>query len=167
MRYLIFLSILFFSFTSQAKDSTTVFLFLSEDCPICRYYTLELNQMYEDYKDKGIGMVGMFPNRSSTERKIKEFKEKYKLAFPLKREYLQHVSREFGVRVTPEVVVYDEGEKKVIYKGRIDNTYAALGKRRAKPSQREMRKVLDAIVNDQPIIPSETTSVGCFITFID
>ncbi|MCI4671700.1 MAG: redoxin domain-containing protein [Bacteroidia bacterium] len=155
-----------FPILSKASDSITVYLFLSEDCPICQYYSLELNELYQSYGAE-IGFIGLFPNRASTERKIKEFKEKYKFEFPFKREYHQTISKKFGVKITPEVVVYNEDQKKIVYQGRIDNTYASLGRRRNSPTQTELRDVLHSIHTQKPIKTQNATAVGCFITFFN
>lgn len=68
-----------------------------------------------------------------------------------------------GASVTPEVVVFNESKEKILYKGRIDDSYARVGKRKRVTSTSELKEVLEAIKNDQPIQVSNTTAVGCFI----
>lgn len=166
MKKVFFLSFLLIPIFLKAADSVTVYLFLSEDCPICQYYTIELNELYQKYSEE-FGFVGLFPNRSSTERKIADFKKKYNLLFPLKREYHQKTAKGFEVKVTPEVVVYDEDSHKILYQGRIDDTYAALGKRRLKPAHTELRDVLSSLASQQALSTPNTKAVGCYITYFD
>jgi len=167
MRILALNIFLIFAASLHASDSITVYLFLSEDCPICQYYSLKINDLHDSFGGENLGFLGLFPNRSSTERKISEFREKYDLQIPLKREYLQQRSKAFDVKVTPEVVVYNEDREEVVYQGRIDNTYAALGRRRARPTQRELRDVLTSIKQQKPIHTPDTPAVGCFITYME
>lgn len=149
---------------AQVQDSIVVYLFMGEDCRICQYYTPILNDLYEEYKNDNIKFVGLFPNRYSTNKGIAEFKEKYGIEFPLKREFYQSKTKLFNVSVTPEVVVYNETKKMKVYQGRIDNSYHKVGKQRRVITHHELRDVLDS-VSKGDITPHEATvAIGCFIT---
>ena len=49
----------------------------------------------------------------------------------------------------------------VVYRGRIDDTYALDGKRRDRPSTRDLRDVLDAISRRQDAAPIVRPAFGC------
>jgi len=51
----------------------------------------------------------------------------------------------------------------VLYRGRIDNVYAALGKRRPEATERDLRKALDEILQGKAVTTSQTQPVGCYI----
>lgn len=161
----IMISLVFLSIPSSisAKDSITVYLFLAEDCKICQYYTPLLHNLYEQYSLERIGWVGFFPNRYSNEESIQTFKEKFDIPFPLKREFYQTKTKALRATITPEVVVYNEDTNRIIYQGRIDNSYYRLGRRRQVTTSHELRDVLEALrkgkipkVNNQP-------PIGCYI----
>ena len=149
------------------KDSITVFIFLREDCKICEYYTKDLNQFYEKYKNEQLHFTGIFPNFSSKPKKIETFKKKYNIAFPLKHDYFKTLTKKMGATVTPEIVIYNHTLGKIIYQGRIDNTYFSLGKKRTVTTTAELAQVLDAISTGKPIPDFDAPAVGCFINFSD
>jgi hypothetical protein len=67
-----------------------------------------------------------------------------------------------GARKTPEVVVFSRGGE-VLYRGRIDDRYAGLGKRREQVTSHDLENALEAILADKPIPQSNTEAIGCFI----
>lgn len=76
----------------------------------------------------------------------------------------QNMAAQFNIRVMPEVVVYDQKNSKMIYKGRIDNLFAGLGKRRNRASEHDLKVVLEMIVAGKAVDYHETQAFGCFLT---
>ncbi len=150
---------------TQPKDSITVYYFLGEDCKICQYYTPTMIDLYDTYQSENLNFVGLFPNHFSSPDSISVFKEKYGIPFTLKKEFFLTKTKEFDVKITPTVVVYNEYEKKVIYKGRIDDSYYKLGRRRQVITSRELEDVLDLIVNGKNVDVPSVEPIGCFISF--
>lgn len=70
---------------------------------------------------------------------------------------------DFGVSVTPEVVVYDETTGQVRYQGRIDNLFERVGKRRRVVSSHDLRDALLALREGREVARSRTTAVGCLL----
>ncbi len=141
-----------------------VYLFLGEECLISQYYTLAIKELWQEYADEDLHFIGFFPNPSSSPEKMAGFKDKYQLPFPVAIDFQQEKMQAFGISVTPEVVVYDKRKQQVLYKGRIDNTYFRVGKRRTVTTTSELADVLAAIrSNEMPATPS-VPAVGCFIT---
>ncbi len=141
-----------------------VYLFLGEECLISQYYTLPIKQLWQEYADEQVTFIGLFPNPSSSPEKMSAFKEKYQIPFSLAIDIQQEKMKAFDISVTPEVVVYDKRQQQVLYKGRIDNTYFRVGKRRTVTTTAELADVLAAIrMNKAPTIPA-TPAIGCFIT---
>jgi len=172
MRIKVILLAFFFCMTSiqseaktdePASDSITVYIFLHESCLISQYYTLPLLELHEAYATEKLSFVGLFPNRSSQAAGMQAFKETYKIPFELKEDHAHEKKEAFGATVTPEVVVYNESTKEILYKGRIDNTYARVGQRRRVTSSFELKEALAAITNNEPITVANTQSIGCFI----
>jgi len=161
--YFFFLS--FFLSAQEFDTRYTVYYFLGEDCKICQYYSPTINALDTIYTSDSLSFVGLFPNRYSTEKGISAFQEKHKIGFELKREYFGTKTKQFGVTITPEVVVYDNHEEKVLYKGRIDDSYHKLGRRRQVITSEELKDVLAAIVGGMEITTLPTPSIGCYITF--
>ena len=66
--------------------------------------------------------------------------------------------------VTPEAAVFD-AKARLLYHGRIDNLYADFGKKRFKPTQRDLRDTLDALLAGKRLVKRTTEVVGCYIDF--
>lgn len=140
---------------------------MGEDCRICQFYSNELRSIHSDFNSEAINFIGLFPNRYSSEDGIAAFKSKYDIPFILKREYYQTKTKKFGVSITPEVIIYDEKNKKLLYKGRIDDSYVRVGRRKRHVSSHDLREALTSIKEQKLIKNPETIAIGCFITFVD
>ncbi len=168
MKYLVLLFVLFcgVAFAGDADTSRyTVYYFLGEDCRICEYYAPEINRLDSLYSDEDIRFVGLFPSRYSTEKGITDFKKKYNVTIPLKLEYFATKTKEFGVTITPEVVIYDNVQKKMLYRGRIDDSYVRVGKRRRIIQNRDLESLLSRLQDGDEVDYSESAAIGCYVTF--
>lgn len=148
----------------EVPDSISVYIFLHESCLISQYYTLPLKELHDTYASSNIQFVGLFPNFSSKPDKIQAFQDEYDIPFLLKADYYHTKKEALGATVTPEVVVYNETEETILYRGRIDDTYARIGKRKRVTSNTELKDVLESIVNNQTISTPNTEAIGCFIS---
>ncbi|MBP7240290.1 MAG: redoxin domain-containing protein [Saprospiraceae bacterium] len=153
---------------SSQGDSLTVYVFLHDDCLISQFYTLELTRLYNTYHTQKVGFVGYFPNSSSTPEQIDSFALNYKIAFPLLPDYTKELTRKFGITVTPEVAVWDHRSEQMIYRGRIDDSYVRVGKRKTHPQNRDLENIIDSwLINQSNGTLVQTQAIGCFISFTD
>ncbi|TGE15577.1 redoxin domain-containing protein [Hymenobacter elongatus] len=142
----------------------TVYVFLSDTCPISQNATLVLRQLHAAYAQQNIRFLGIFPDQELRPADLILFGKQYQLTFPLRLDERQVLTRRFQARITPEVVVTAADDRTVLYQGRIDNSYARLGQRRMVVTHHELRDALSAIVAGQPVAQARTEAVGCFIT---
>ena len=148
------------------SDSLTVYIFLEDECLISQYYTNELTRLYEQYGKDHVGFVGYFPSATTGKAEIAAFADKFKLAFTLLTDHDFNWTRKFGVKVTPEVAVLDHRTDRVIYKGRIDDSYVRVGKRKLHPQKHDLEDIIKAWdLNQTPESMVQTEAIGCFITF--
>lgn len=160
---LLFLSTLILtSFWIQAQDSLRVYFFLAEDCPICRYYAGEMQQLYADFHDQGVAFRGVFPVQTSSKRSIDSYQQEFGIPFPLLKDIDQYLARKLDARVTPEVFLA-QGDS-ILYHGRIDNRFDRPGRQRRHVTQHELRDALQAALQGEVIAVRETQPVGCYIT---
>lgn len=153
---------------SWTGDSLSVYIFLNDECVISQFYTPELTRLYDTYHAKNVGFIGYFPSPSCSAEKIRKFAEEYRLAFPLEGDYHKDLSRKLGIMVTPEVAVWDHRSDRLIYRGRIDDSYVRVGKRKLHPQQHDLQDILDAWLSGQvPAELEQTQAIGCFISFTD
>ena len=147
------------------NDTIVVYIFLLEDCVISQNYTLALKQLYEEYSSDQISFTGLFPNKFSHPKKIAEFKEKYAIPFVLKIDFEKEWAKKMEAKVTPTVAVWNKTKDEILYRGRIDNSYYQIGKRRTVTTTSELADALKAIVDGEEIEVKETKAIGCFINY--
>ena len=153
---------------SSVGDSLTVYVFLHDDCLISQFYTLELTRLYNTYHTQKVGFVGYFPNSTSTSEQIDSFAIDYKITFPLLPDYTKELTRKFGINVTPEVAVWDHRSGQMIYRGRIDDSYVRVGKRKTHPQNRDLKNIIDSwLLGQNSGTLVQTQAIGCFISFTD
>ena len=58
-----------------------------------------------------------------------------------------------------------DAKGRLVYRGRIDNLYADFGKKRFKPTKRDLRDTLDALLAGKRLAKRTTEAVGCYIDF--
>ena len=160
-----FVALVFFALVTSARASAsvaTVYIFLSETCPICQSATLGLRSLYKEYHGRGIEFVGVFPNVGvSNAASIEKFAKKYQLDFSLKPDENQELTWRFAATVTPQVFV--EKGTEVVYRGKIDNGFERIGKRRQVITEQYLKNALDEVLQNRPVTIPETEPVGCFI----
>ena len=157
-------SVVFLGFSarmaSQADPSPQVIFFLSPTCKICQFYTLEMQTLYKDYAGL-FAFRAVMPGTLVSDSSATAFRETYGIPFPVSRDVLnEHMS--MNATVTPEVFVVN-GAGEVVYHGRIDDAYVAIGKRRTIVKHHELRDVLEAISTGMRIETKNTPAVGCII----
>ncbi|MFN8358901.1 MAG: redoxin domain-containing protein [Candidatus Kapaibacterium sp.] len=148
--------------TSFRQNTATVFVFLSESCPICQKYTPTLRALWAEYAQNNIGFYGVFPESSLDIDSVESFQRTYRLPFPLLFDTAQKLTTLLGARITPEVVVLSS-EYEVLYQGRIDDLFPVIGRKRYKATTHELRDALMAILAGKVVQVKKTEAVGCFI----
>jgi len=155
--------------TLPAPDQeATVLLYTSVDCPISNAYAPEVRRIHEAYAEKGVAFYRVYAIPGADRSEIKKHTEEYGYTFPAVVDEDQATVQRTGARVTPEAVVLDE-DGEIRYRGRINNMYAGLGKRRRVITSHDLRDALDAVLNEEKIADARTKAFGCFIplTFED
>jgi peroxiredoxin len=146
------------TFSGKAR----VYIFLSPECPLCQSYSLTLRNLYDQYHQKGIEMIGIIPGADFTTAQIIEYRIKYKIPFTLLKDEKFLIVRKYKGTTTPEVVVVN-GAGMLMYQGRIDNWAYELGKKRNVITEHDLQNVLELIATNKPVKVTRTKPVGCFI----
>jgi peroxiredoxin len=149
---------------ASAKTKAVVLVFVLRDCPVSNVYAPELTRIHKEYSKKGVAIFLVHPDRDTDAKAARAHAKEYKLTAPIVLDHDHKLTRCAGVEVTPEAAVFD-GKGHLMYRGRIDNLYADFGKKRAKPTQRDLRDTLDALLAGKPLAKRTTKVVGCYIDF--
>jgi thioredoxin-related protein len=162
MRVYFLITFFIFNISLANAQKTITYVFLREDCVICQSYSTVITSLAEQYKDV-TEFVAVFPNKSSRYHTIDSFMEKYKIPFKYKTDHYKGLTKKFNASVTPEVVVVYKKTNEVIYKGRIDDEFYDIGKRRRVVTNHELSFTLEQLASGNKPIYKETKSIGCFI----
>lgn len=144
---------------SSAKAQ--VFLFLRSDCPISNRYAPELRRLVERFSSQGIDFFLVYPDPDSPAAAVREHLKEYGYTSSALRDPRHRLVALTGARVTPEAAVFVN--RRMVYRGRIDDRYVAFGKMRPAPTARDLEETLAAVLNGEKLTPRTTEAVGCYI----
>lgn len=146
-----------------AKDAVAVvFVFLANDCPIANRAIPELLRLEQDHASRGVKFWPVHAGTDESDASVREHAKEFGLTTVPLRDPDLRLAHALGARVTPTaVVVSPRGE--VLYRGRIDDRYAALGQSRPEPTRRDLALAIEAVVAGKRPEPGETPAVGCRI----
>jgi len=140
----------------------TVIFFLSPECPLCKSYTLTINQLIKKYNGKPIQFIGVIPSNDFSVDDILNYKRSYKLNLNLVRDTKSLMAKKLGATITPEVFLL--GKTGVIkYSGRIDNWAFDLGKKRSVITEHNLIDAIEAVLQNKSVKIKKAKAVGCFI----
>ena len=145
------------SLKSLAGKNGTVLLFIAVQCPVSNAYNERMAKLAEDYKAKGIAVIGINSNVAEDAAAVKAHAEEHKLAFTILKDPGNKIADRLGASVTPEAYFIDVNNK-LLYHGRIDNSRNA-----AQVETSDLRNALDAALGGKAIEKSEAKAFGCSI----
>ena len=147
----------------QVKGKANTLFFVTNDCPISNAYAHEIARICADYKDKGIGCELIYVDPTlSNEAARRHAREWGHGDYPEIVDRQHELVKATGVTTTPEVAVVDRMGK-VVYRGRIDDSFALLGQPRRPVKNADLRNALDDIVAGKPVGVPQTKALGCYI----
>jgi peroxiredoxin len=129
------------------------------ECPISQEYTPTLNRLAEQYRERGVRLIGIDPAAGETLEAMADYVRASKLTFPLVKDTEGRVARQLRFEVTPEVCVFDR-QGRAVYRGRIDDRYRARQASKA-GSGDDVAAALDALLSGKPVSAARTKAVGC------
>ncbi|MCA1578130.1 MAG: thioredoxin family protein [Acidobacteria bacterium] len=145
------------SLKSLAGPNGTVLLFVSVQCPVSNAYNERMEKLAQDYKAKGIAVVGINSNVAENADAVRGHAAENKLSFPILKDSGNKIADKLGASVTPEAYFLD-AKNKLLYHGRIDNSRNA-----AQVESSDLRNALDAALGGKPIEKAEAKAFGCSI----
>jgi len=142
--------------------SATVLFFVIHDCPICNRYAPEINRITNDYKSRRVVCYVVYVESGFSADQASQHARDYGFRCGLLRDPSHELSQATGADVAPEAVLIASNGS-VAYRGRIDDTFAAFGMKRAHPTSRDLRIALDALLAGAPIPMASAPAIGCAI----
>jgi peroxiredoxin len=156
--------------SDYAASPVLAIVFMCNHCPIAQMYEQRVQQLANDYRDKGAAVVVIQGNAprsmaiaeldsSDISDTLDEMKIRvqYKhLTYP----YLydgdtQNVTLAFGPKTTPHIFIFDK-ERRLRYEGHIDNSY-----RMELVKTQDARNAIDALLAGKEVPIAHTGTFGC------
>ncbi|QQS37286.1 MAG: thioredoxin family protein [Ignavibacteriales bacterium] len=145
------------SLNDYKKSKAIVIIFVSTQCPVSNAYNSRMAELYMDYKDKDITILGINSNKAEGVGEIKSHAEKNKFGFPVLKDENNVIADKFSASFTPEVYVLDPSFN-VVYHGRIDDSRDA-----SSVSAKDLENALNEILQGKKVSVNKTKAFGCTI----
>jgi peroxiredoxin len=135
----------------------TVLIFIAVQCPVSNAYNDRMEKLAEDYKDKGIAVIGINANSSEDAATVKAHAAEKHLTFTILKDAGNKVADKLGAARTPEAYFLDANNK-LLYHGRIDNSQNPDA-----IESNDLRNALDSSLAGKPVEKPEAKAFGCSI----
>jgi peroxiredoxin len=142
---------------SLKGSKATVIIFIATKCPVSNGYNTRMAKLAEDYRAKGVNVVGINSNVAELADEVKKHAAEKGLAFAILKDTGNLVADRFDAQVTPEAYLIDASGK-LVYHGRIDNS-----RNGDSITASELRDALDAVLAGKAVEKSEVKAFGCSI----
>lgn len=150
------------NFPIKASAKLVVCVFVSSECPISNKFAPEIERLSQKYSKDEVSFNVVYPNASDTDSKVTEHRRDYHLTGAFIRDPKHELVKLAGATVTPEAAVFDS-KRELVYRGRVNDQYLALGKGRPHPTQHDLEDAITALLAGQKPKQSRTEAVGCYI----
>ena len=150
------------SLRSEPGQHALVCVFLSTECPIANGYVPELNRQFLALREakSGVHFFGVISDPATTRTAAAEHVVGFKYEFPVLFDSSGILAQVLKPTHTPEAFVVEAGGK-IAYRGRIDDLYADLGKKRTQANQHELADAIAAVLAGKSLAKSYAEPVGC------
>jgi hypothetical protein len=148
----------------EPAGAATLLVFLTSDCPISNAYAPEIQDVCRTYATKGIDCLLLYEDPRIATAAARAHLDAYRYSGTSAAiDGDRAIARAAGASVTPEAVLIDAAGA-TRYRGRIDNLYVDLGRRRHAATVHDLRDAIDALLAGRPIAQPRTEAFGCYIT---
>lgn len=145
------------SLASLKGKNGTVFIFIATRCPVSNAYNARMEKVWQDYKARGINVVGINSNSTEPAAQVKAHAAENHLSFKILKDEGNKIADQLGAAVTPEAYLLDAAGK-LGYHGRIDNS-----RNGDAIISSDLRDAMDDVLAAKPVARTEAKAFGCSI----
>ena len=145
------------SLNTLKGNKGTVLIFVAVQCPVSNAYNERMEKLAQNYKARGISVIGINANVSEDANAVKAHAAQNNLTFPILKDPGNKIADRLGATRTPEAYFLDPNNK-LLYHGRIDNSKDVSG-----VNSSELRDAMDAALAGKPIEKTSAMAFGCSI----
>jgi len=135
----------------------TVLIFIATQCPVSNGYNERMEKLAQDFKARGINVIGINANSTESAADVKDHAAKNNLTFTILKDNGNKVADQLGATRTPEAYFLDASNK-LLYHGRIDNSRDI-----TQVNSSELRDALEAALAGKPVAKATANAFGCSI----
>jgi len=145
------------SLKSLMGKKGVVILFIATKCPVSNAYNDRMEQLAQDYKSKGVTVIGINSNYTEPSAEVKSHAAEKHLTFAILKDEGNKVADRLGATRTPEAYVLDANNK-LVYHGRIDNSQRTEG-----ITSNDLRDALEEMIAGKAVTKTGGAAFGCTI----
>ena len=145
------------SLASLKGRQGTVLIFVSVQCPVSNAYNERMEKLYQDYKSRGVAVIGINANATETAEAVRAHAKEKGLSFPILKDKDNRVADRLGAGRTPEVFFLDAAGK-LVYHGAIDNAQNPV-----MVNANHLRAAIDATLEGKQVERADVKAFGCSI----
>lgn len=142
-----------------------VLVFIKNDCPLAQRYMPKAADLDKEFTPQGVQFVLVNTGSADTIMDMAQHALEYEVDTPVVKDVHGDVAKALGVTRTPQAVVLD-GQRKIVYRGRIDDEFR-LGGQRPTPTRLDLREAVVEVLAGKPVSVAETVAEGCLITYAE
>lgn len=144
-------------------EKATLIIFMCNHCPFVIPKFDMMRELYEEFKEKGVKVIGINPNDNPSYPQdnfdaMKQVHKQYNLKFPYLIDSSQEVAREFDAVCTPDPFLFDSNLK-LIWHGRLNNAMQP----NDTPTEETMKEVIIEYLKTAKVTKEFSPSMGCSI----
>lgn len=145
------------SLKSLKGKNGSVLIFIAVQCPVSNAYNERMEKLAQDYRAKGVTVIGINANSTEDAAAVKAHAAEKKLTFTILKDPGNKIADKLGASRTPEAYFLDANNK-LLYHGRIDNSQNADA-----IESNDLRQAIDSSLAGKPIDKPEAKAFGCSI----
>ena len=146
-----------------APGQVQALFFITDECPVANYYAREIRRICEVYAHRGLGCSLVYVDPATTDEGARKHAAEYGHgAYPKLVDRDHSLVNVLKPQITPTAVVI-RSDATIAYKGRIDNSFAAVGVPRRVVTEHDLRGALDAVFAGRSVAKAEAPVIGCYI----
>ncbi len=150
------------SLEQNANRRVRAFVFVSTECPISNGYIKTLNELHAMIAKSGkvAEFFGVVSDPTVTRTQAAKHFAEFKAEFPILFDASGLLAQVLMPSHVPEAFVLD-GDGELVYRGAIDNSWEAIGRRRPKAEKEFLNDAITLASSGKPVAVAETKPVGC------
>jgi thiol-disulfide isomerase/thioredoxin len=145
-----------------ANGKVVVLIFVRTDCPVSNRYSPTIQRLSTQYAGQARFWL-IYPDRAESVEMIRKHEREFGYQLPALRDLQRALVKESHVQITPEAAVFN-GDRRLIYHGRIDNLYEDFGRARNAATTHELDDAIASAVHGKPLAADSAPAVGCYIS---